>query len=86
MSAYLMQAKCTYVGLDKHSQANQRKMPCKTRISGSSDLTETKRKNRKEKLVFKTTQKLNKIPATLENLPNMVTNSIVREISLRTRK
>jgi hypothetical protein len=86
MRADLMQAACTSVGPDKHSQANQRKLVWKTRLSASSDLTETKRKNRQEKLVFKTTQKLNKIPGTLESLPSMVANSVVREISLRTSK
>jgi hypothetical protein len=52
-------------------------MVWKTRLSAISDLTETKRKkNRQETLVFKTTQKLNKIPGTLESLPSMVASSV----------
>jgi hypothetical protein len=61
-------------------------MVWKTRLPASSDLIETKRKNRQEKLVFETTQKLNKIPATLESLSSVVANSVVREISLQTSK
>ena len=75
----LIQAACTSVGPNKHSQENQRKLVWKTRLSASSELTKTKRKNRQEKLVFKTTQKLNKIPGTLESLPSMVANSVVGE-------
>jgi hypothetical protein len=54
-------------------------MVWKTRLPASSDLTEMKKKDRQEKLVFKTTQKLNKIPGTLESLPSMVANSVVGE-------
>jgi hypothetical protein len=42
-------------------------------------LQKLKRKDRQEKLVFKTTQKLNKIPRTLESFPSMVANSVVGE-------
>jgi hypothetical protein len=73
--------------LSKQSQANQRKMVWKTRLSASSDFTETK-KNQQEKPVcfLKTTQKHIKFLRTLDIFPSMVANYVVREISLQTRK
>jgi hypothetical protein len=74
------------VGPENTAKQKTRKLVWKTRLPASSDLIETKRKNKKEKIVFKTIQKLNNIPENLESIPSMVTNSVVGKISLWTRK
>jgi hypothetical protein len=82
-----MQAACTSVGLKKHSQAKDRESWYgKPDSLLAQTLQKQKRKDRQEKLVFKTTQKLNKFPKTLESLPSTVANSVVGKISLRTSK
>jgi hypothetical protein len=82
-----MQATCTSLGPKKHSQAKDRESWYgKLDSLLAQTLQKLKRKDRQEKLVFKTTQKLNKIPGTLESLSSMVTNSVVGKISLRTSK
>jgi hypothetical protein len=65
---------------EKHSQAKVRESWYgKPDSLLAQTLQKLKRKDRQEKLVFKTTQKLNKIPGTLECLSSMVANSVVGE-------
>jgi hypothetical protein len=68
------------VGHEKHSQAKFRERWYRKPDSLlAQPLQKLKRKDRQEKLVFKTTQKLNKIPGTLESFPSMVANFFVGE-------
>jgi hypothetical protein len=70
MRADLMQATCTFVGPDKHSQENQRKLVWKTRLFASSDFTKTKKKTaRKTSLFLKNYPKTHKIPKNPRDLP-----------------
>jgi hypothetical protein len=72
----LVQATCTFVGPKKQSQEkDQESWYGKPDCLLSQTLQKLERKDRQEKLVFKNTQNLNKIPGTLE-----------RKISLQTSK
>ena len=68
------------MGPENHSQAKDRESWYgKPDSLLAQTLQKLKRKYKQEKLVFKTTQKLSKIPGTLESFPSMVANSVVGE-------